>query len=122
MGKCIVCGAKTNSPYNLCSDCEAKQHEYYEADVRGYFICCPLCGNEQVKVHLISGGRDTLTCENCGARWHLYIGLTGFKWAELDIEAKDGRGLQLLGKRLDKDEWRRMAPSLESSLKDMYMS
>lgn len=109
MGKCKYCGDKTNSPYEICSGCEAKIHMQYEADVRGYFVCCPLCGSEQIETHFIIGGRDTLSCENCGAKWHLYVGLTGFKWAELDLESRDKIGMQLLGKRLDKEEWKKMA-------------
>lgn len=109
VGKCAYCGAKTNSPYGICSECEAKTIEQYEADVRGYFVCCPLCGSEQIKTHFIMGGRDTLSCESCGAKWHLYVGLTGFKWAELDLESGDKRGMHLLGKRLDKEEWKKMA-------------
>jgi len=81
----------------------------YESDVRWYFPCCPICGAKEISVHLTQGGRDTLSCESCGARWHIYVGLTGLKWAELEIEAEDGKGQELLGKRLDKNEWRRMA-------------
>ncbi|MCX7914553.1 MAG: hypothetical protein N2511_08215 [Thermodesulfovibrionales bacterium] len=81
----------------------------YEADVRGYFPNCPICGSREIKVNLIPEGRDTLSCSNCGAIWHIYIGLTGLKWAELDIEADDGRGRELLGKRMKAEEWRRMA-------------
>ena len=64
-------------------------HREYESDVRGFFPCCPICGNKRIEVHLISGGRDTLSCESCGAKWHIYVGLTGLKWAELDVEADD---------------------------------
>jgi len=81
----------------------------YETDVRGYFPCCPLCGNKEIEVHLTQGGRDTLSCQGCGAKWHIYVGLTGLKWAELDVEADDGKGKELLGRRLEKDEWRKMA-------------
>jgi hypothetical protein len=81
----------------------------YEADVRGYFPCCPLCGSKKIDVHLIPGGRDTLSCGKCGAKWHIYVGLMGLKWAELDVEADDGIGKELLGRRLDKNEWRKMA-------------
>lgn len=81
----------------------------YESDVRGYFPSCPLCGGREIEVNLTSGGRDTLSCKNCDARWHIYVGLTGLKWAELDLEAKDGVGRELLGKRMKGNEWRRMA-------------
>jgi len=116
MGKCIVCGAKISGHDRLCPECEAEYFKSVESEVLGYFICCPFCGSERLQTHLISGGRDTLTCENCGAKWHLYVGLTGFKWAELDIESKNGKGLELLGKRLDKNEWREMAHRIRRTL------
>lgn len=81
----------------------------YESDVRGYFPSCPLCGGREIEVNLTFGGRDTLSCKNCDARWHIYVGLTGLKWAELDLEAKDGKGRELLGKKMKGNEWRRMA-------------
>jgi len=37
------------------------------------------------------------------------MGVSGFKWAELDLAAKDGRGHELLGKRFDKNEVRKLA-------------
>jgi hypothetical protein len=84
-----------------------KAISHADAEVRGYFVCCPLCGSEQIKTHFVFGGRDTLTCEDCGAKWHLCFGRhDSFKWAELDLDSRDKRGLQLLGKRLDKDEAR----------------
>lgn len=88
-----------------------------ESDVRGYFPCCPLCGSKKIEVNLIVGGRDTLSCESCGARWHLYVGLSGLKWAELDVEADDGRGRELLGKRFTKDELRVMAQDARKTIK-----
>jgi hypothetical protein len=83
--------------------------ETYESDVRGYFPCCPICGSKKIAVNLIPDGRDTLSCEGCGARWHLYIGLSGLKWAELDVEADNGKGTELLGRKLDKNEWRKLS-------------
>ena len=116
MGKCTFCGSNNASMYGICPECEAKMHEQYRSDVRGCFVCCPLCGSEEIQTHLVTGGRDTLTCEDCGAKWHLYVGLTGLKWAELEIESKNGKGLELLGKRLQKDEWRRMALEIRKTL------
>lgn len=83
--------------------------EWAESDVRGYFPCCPLCGNKEIAVYLIDGGRDTLTCRNCNAKWHIHVGLSGLKWAELDVDADDGKGKELLGRRIKKNEWRKMA-------------
>lgn len=47
--------------------------EAEESDVRGYFLCCPLCGSNKLAVHITDGGRDTLTCYGCGAKWHLWV-------------------------------------------------
>ena len=88
----------------------------YEADVRGYFPCCPICGSKEIEVHLTQGGRDTLSCSNCNARWHIFVGLTGLKWAELDVEADDGKGKELLGKRMNGNEWRRMSQEKRRTL------
>jgi hypothetical protein len=89
--------------------------EAYVSDIRRYFLCCPLCGNDRLRIELISltyGGHDTLACEICGAKWHLYLGITGLSWAELELAAKDGRGVELLGKRLKKTEWKGMAQNV----------
>jgi len=92
--------------------------EAYESDVRGYFLCCPLCGSNKLAVHIVPGGRDALSCCGCGAKWHLYIGLTGLKWAELDLEGEEGKGAELLGKRLNKSEWQKMAQNIRNNVKD----
>lgn len=89
----------------------------YESDIRGYFPCCPVCGDKKIEVNLIANGRDTLACESCGARWHLHVGLTGLKWAELDVEADDGKGRELLGKRFDKNELRKMAQDARKTIR-----
>lgn len=80
-----------------------------ESNVHEYFPYCPLCGSKRMEANITMGGRDTISCENCRARWHIYIGFSGFKWAELDIKAKNGKGAELLGKRLNGDEWLRIA-------------
>jgi mRNA-degrading endonuclease RelE of RelBE toxin-antitoxin system len=179
-------------------------NETYKSDIRGYFLCCPLCGSDKLALHLVTikphvrsvvvgkrflkdlkgekakellrealdypdanfyelqkfeehvvgsagfrgkageehvvycvdknkrvifmrvfknvenykkfievdGSKDTLSCYGCGAKWHLYIGLTGLKWAELDLESEDAKGAELLGKKLDKNEWLKMAQSI----------
>jgi hypothetical protein len=77
-------------------------------DLRNYFKCCTICfasAKGTFNVHLALGENDSLTCNICGANWHLYIvPFGGFQWAELESTAKDGRGQELLGKRLDKKE------------------
>lgn len=39
------------------------------------------------------------------------------KWAELDLEGEDGKGVELLRKRIDKNEWRKMAQNARNTLK-----
>jgi mRNA-degrading endonuclease RelE of RelBE toxin-antitoxin system len=180
----------------------------YKSDVRGYFLCCPLCGSNELALHLITikphirsivvskrflenlkeeekakkrlrevlncpdadfyelhkfeehvnscrvfraktgemhivycvdknkriifmrvfknfkrykkfievdGSRDTLSCYGCGAKWHLFIGLTGLKWAELDLESEDAKGVELLGKKLNKNDWLKMAQNVQDT-------
>lgn len=87
----------------------------YESEVRGYFICCPICGSNEITVHLIHLGRDTLSCQTCKALWHLNYSIT-FKWAELEVAAADGKGSDLLGKRLKPSEWLKMAQNARKIL------
>jgi hypothetical protein len=55
------------------------------------------------------GGRDTLTCVECGARWHLCTDWRyQLKWAELEIPSRGGKGAELLGRKLKSDEWRKI--------------
>jgi hypothetical protein len=80
----------------------------FAIDLRNYFKCCPICfasAKGTFNVHLTLGERDTLACNICGAKWHLYIvPFSGFQWAELDSPAKDRRGEEFLNRRLDKKE------------------
>jgi hypothetical protein len=80
----------------------------FAMDLRNYFTCCPICfasAKGTFAVHLTMGGKDTLTCNICGASWSLYIvPFSGFQWALLESTAKDGRGYEILGKRLGKKE------------------
>jgi len=93
-------------------------YEDYRDEVRQYFVCCPFCGGEKLDyvapgpagVFRLLDGRDTLTCEECGAKWLLYFRI-GFgqgylEWAKLEIESRNGRGRELVGKEIRKDEWR----------------
>jgi hypothetical protein len=96
-------------------------YEDYRDEVRQYFVCCPFCGSDRLD-YVASGpaghlrlldGKDMLTCGECGAKWLLYFRL-GFlqgylEWAKLEIESKDGKGLELVGKEIRKDDWREMA-------------
>ena len=83
--------------------------EAYESDVRKYFVCCPVCGNTRLEITVVPGGTDTLACKDCDCIWHLKIGLFGFKWAELDVQAKGGHGSELLGKRFKRNEIKKLA-------------
>jgi hypothetical protein len=90
-----------------CSDQMVDLQEF-ALDLRNYFKCCPIffaSAKGPFYVHLTLGERDTLTCNICGAKWHLYIvPFGGFQWAELDYTAKDGSGQELLNRRIDKKE------------------
>lgn len=81
----------------------------YEKDLRSYFQCCPICGNNQMTPNLIDLGRDSITCDSCKATWHVYIGLSGFKWAELDLPSKEGKGQEFIGKKFSNNEIRKLA-------------
>lgn len=82
----------------------------YEAEVREHFPFCPLCGSENLKINIVSFGRDTMTCKDCGATWHLHFSrLSGFAWAELEAEADDGTGREFLGHRTENSQWQKMA-------------
>lgn len=85
--------------------------------------CCPTCGSGRIQFHLTEGGKDKLSCLNCGARWHIYVG--GFfsyslRWAELEMEADDGRGKEFLGKRLEGDELGRLALEKRKALREQH--
>ena len=77
--------------------------------VHEFFPCCPICGSEKIVVHPSLAGEDSLSCSGCGAKWHIHMGFAGLNWAELSVEAGDGKGKELLGVRLDRDEWQRMS-------------
>jgi len=101
--------------------CDMKwTYENFKNEARQYFICCPFCGSEKLDYVSMGpaasfrwSGRDTLTCEECGAKWLLYFkaGFSDwyFEWAKLELESKNGKGLELIGKEISKDEWQRMA-------------
>jgi hypothetical protein len=80
----------------------------FAVDLRNYFKSCPICfaqAKGTFKVHLTLGQRDTLECTVCGSKWHVQISpFKGFEWAELDLQARDGRGKEYLGRKVDKKE------------------
>jgi hypothetical protein len=79
-----------------------------ESEMRGYLVCCPLCGSDDIRFHLIPNGRDTLTCDSCAALWHLNY-REYFRWAELEVEGSSGEGKELLERKLKPTEWLRLA-------------
>jgi hypothetical protein len=111
MGKCPKCGSKSASSWNLCTNCQEDRFKKQEAKIRRYFICCPLCASQDLKADLKFGfeGRDTLQCEACKAKWHLYMNFMGLSWAKLELVSKDKKGQHLLGKQLTNKEWQKMA-------------
>jgi hypothetical protein len=80
----------------------------FAIELRNYFKCCPICYSSTkgtFSAHLTAGEKDTLTCKVCGGIWNLHIvPFRGFEWAELESIAKDGKGTEFLGKRLNKKE------------------
>lgn len=111
MGKCPKCGSKSSSSLDLCTNCKDARFKKQEAKIRRYFICCPLCGSQDMKADIKFGfeGRDTLQCEDCRAKWHLYMNFMGLSWAKLELVSKDKKGKHLLGKQIKKEEWKKMA-------------
>jgi hypothetical protein len=65
----------------------------------------------------VDSSRDALSCYGCGAKWHLHMGVTGLKWAELELESEDAKGAELLGKKLNKNYWLKMAQKLRDNNK-----
>ncbi|MCX8181488.1 MAG: hypothetical protein N3D12_00005 [Candidatus Methanomethyliaceae archaeon] len=81
---------------------------YYESNVREYFPVCPLCGHEELDIEFSFLEGDFLTCKRCAATWHLYIGITGLKWAELTLPTRGGYGRHLLNQKIDCKYWKEM--------------
>jgi hypothetical protein len=106
-----------------CAGCHnvKKAYRMHRDEALRCFVCCPFCGSERLDYvpqdpaghfHL-AFGRQTLTCEECGAQWLLCF-KAGFtwdylEWAKLEIASKNGKGLELIGKEISKDEWQKMA-------------
>lgn len=85
--------------------------------------CCPICGSGEIHFYLTFGGKDRLSCLNCGARWHIYVGGifdAYLRWAELEMEVDDGRGKEILRKRLEKDELLELALEKRKALREQH--
>ena len=48
-------------------------------------------------------------CENCKAQWHLISGINGLQWAILENASETGEGEKYVGKKFDKEQWRKYA-------------
>jgi predicted RNA-binding Zn-ribbon protein involved in translation (DUF1610 family) len=98
----------------------------FEEEVREFFPVCPLCGNESRRIKIVkSFGKDTMTCTNCGAKWHLYCSsglFPGFKRARLEVEADDGTGKELLQRQIENNQWEEMARKARNRQKAIQQS
>ena len=76
-----------------------------------YFSYCPICGNDEIDINVGEGGKDTINCDNCGAKWHIYFGFFNkkLKWAKLTLPTKDGGAREYLGKKIEPAKWKEMA-------------
>ena len=90
--------------------------EVYEKQVQDCFPYCPFCGNNQLTMNLVSGGKDTLSCEVCNAKWHLFIGLGGLKCAILEQPSRNGEGKNLVGRRYEKNQWKKYIEKHRASI------
>lgn len=59
-----------------------------------------------------------MMCSECGARWHINYGLTGFHWAKLVKENVGGKGANLLEHKHEPQFWQRMALEGRKSIKE----
>jgi|Deesub1362A_J573_1020465.scaffolds.fasta_scaffold02656_7 hypothetical protein len=84
--------------------------EESEREFNLYFKYCPLCfAEDSVKPKFSFGGKDYAVCSECGAKWHLYFGLRGFKWAKLENINIHGKGSEFLNKEYQPEFWQRLA-------------
>ena len=75
-----------------------------------HFKHCPLCYSEgSVNLQWTPEAKDYAICSECGAKWHLYYRLTGFRWAKLEKVNIEGKGTELLGKECNTEFWQRLA-------------
>ena len=86
--------------------------DWFQSRARYYFPFCPLCGNgKEVTINVSFDEKDTITCEKCGAKWHIYFSILTkkLKWGKLESPSKDGRGRDYLGKEIKPVKWKEMA-------------
>lgn len=85
-------------------------------EARKNFPTCPLCENDHLNFDSGNIYDISMTCENCNAKWLLTFSRKPNFWnpiyshmyVELKKEADDGRGKELLGKKLEASKWKQM--------------
>jgi hypothetical protein len=83
--------------------------EAAQKEVSTYFKYCPLCYAKDSMEFQWGVTKDYMICSECGARWHINYGLTGFHWAKLVKENVQGKGANLLEEKHEPSFWQRMA-------------
>jgi hypothetical protein len=82
--------------------------ELQEKEVSKYLKHCPLCYAKS-SIEFDWGLRKSyVMCSECGARWHINYGLTGFHWAKLVKVNVEGKGADLLEKEQEPQFWQKM--------------
>ena len=85
-------------------------------EARKNFPYCPLCENDHLDFDRSNVYDISMTCENCNAKGHLTFSrklnyshlIYSHMYVELKKEADDGRGKELLGKKLEASKWKQM--------------
>lgn len=95
-----------------------EMREYQEKDVSKYFKYCPLCYAKSSMEFEWGFWKSFMICSECGARWHINYGLTGFHWAKLVKENVEGKGTELLEKKNEPEFWQQMALKGRRSIKE----
>lgn len=93
------------------------KHNAWGHGIDVYFSVCPFCFSEKVKSEFGSGlpfSKDHVICTECGAKWEVGVGKSGFsigklKWAKLIVIGIDEKGSEFLNEKKKPDFWQRMA-------------
>jgi len=92
--------------------------ELQEKEVSKYFKYCPLCYVKDSMEFEWGFRKSYMMCSECGARWHINYGLTGFHWAKLVKENAERKGANLLEEKHEPQFWQRMALEGRKSIKE----
>jgi hypothetical protein len=91
--------------------------------VSKYFKYCPLCFSKDSIVFEWGWIDDYMFCEDCGARWHINSGLTGFHWASLMKDSIEQKEPGLIGVKKPPHFWlERAIKGRKASRKTDYTS